>query len=206
MTYVDNVIAWGDRLFQQYTIETINEATKIYVLAANILGTKPQVVPVKESTAPQTYATIRPNLKQFSDALVDMEVDVPFDSAPSPATGADPTGSNTLECIGQTLFFCIPQNDTLLGYWDTVADRLFKIHNSLNIQGVFQKLPLFDPPIDPALLVRAAAEGLDVTAIVTGFNPPLPPVRFPPLFSQPPQIFPELKSPPPNLLSPFQKW
>jgi hypothetical protein len=26
-----------------------------------------------------------------------------------------------------------------------VSDRLFKIHNSLNIQGVFQQLPLFDP-------------------------------------------------------------
>ena len=59
-----------------------------------------------------------------------------------------------------------------------MADRLFKIHHSLNIQGVFQKLPLFDPPIDPALLVRAAAEGLDVNAIVNGLNQPLPLVRF----------------------------
>ena len=205
MAYLDNLIAWGDSLFQQYTIETINEATQTYVLAANILGTKPQVVPVKESTAPQTYATIRPNLKQFSDALVDMEVDVPFDSAPSPATAADPTGSNTLESIGQTLFFCIPQNDTLLGYWDTVADRLFKIHNSLNIQGVFQKLPLFDPPIDPALLVRAAAEGLDVNAIVNGVNQPLPLVRFQLLVSKAGEICQEVKSLGANLLSAFEK-
>ena len=59
MAYLDNLIAWGDSLFQQYTIETINEATQIYVLAANILGSKPQAVPRKESTAPQTYASIR---------------------------------------------------------------------------------------------------------------------------------------------------
>ena len=124
MAYLDNLIAWGDSLFQQYTIETINEATQIYVLAANILGTKPQVVPVRESTAPQTYATIRPNLNQFSDALVDMEVDIPFDAGPSPAPAVDPTGMNTLNSVGQSLYFCIPQNDTLLGYWDTVADRL----------------------------------------------------------------------------------
>jgi hypothetical protein len=205
MAYLDNLIAWGDSLFQQYTIETINEATQIYVLAANILGTKPRVVPVKESTAPQTYATIRPNLKQFSDALVDLEVDIPFDSAPSPAPAVDPTGSNTLSNIGQILFFCIPQNDTLLGYWDTVADRLFKIHNSLNIRGIFQKLPLFDPPIDPALLVRAAAEGLDVNAVVNGVNQPLPLVRFQLLISKAGEICQEVKSLGSNLLSSFEK-
>ena len=30
---------------------------------------------------------------------------------PSPGPGADPTGANTLASIGQTQFFCIPQND-----------------------------------------------------------------------------------------------
>ena len=38
MKYLDNLIAWGDHLFRQDTIETINEATQLYVLAANILG------------------------------------------------------------------------------------------------------------------------------------------------------------------------
>jgi hypothetical protein len=44
MKYLDNLIAWGDSLFRQDTIETINEATQIYVLAANILGPKPQKI------------------------------------------------------------------------------------------------------------------------------------------------------------------
>ncbi len=134
-----------------------------------------------------------------------MEVDIPFDVAPAPAPAADPTGPNTLASVGQTQFFCIPQNDTLLAYWDTVADRLFKIHNSLNIQGVFQKLPLFDPPIDPALLVRAAAEGLDVNAIVNGLNQPLPLVRFQLLVSKAAEICQEVKSLGGNLLSAFEK-
>lgn len=38
MKYLDNLIAWGDHLFQQDTMESINEATQLYVLAANILG------------------------------------------------------------------------------------------------------------------------------------------------------------------------
>jgi hypothetical protein len=36
---VDNLIAWADNLFQQDTVESINEATELYVWAASILGT-----------------------------------------------------------------------------------------------------------------------------------------------------------------------
>ena len=39
MKYLDNLIAWADNLFQQDTVESINEATELYVLAASILGT-----------------------------------------------------------------------------------------------------------------------------------------------------------------------
>ncbi len=42
MKYLDNLIAWGDSLFTQNTIETINEATLCYVLAANLLGPAPE--------------------------------------------------------------------------------------------------------------------------------------------------------------------
>jgi hypothetical protein len=215
MAYLDNLIAWGDSLFSQYTKETINEATQIYVLAANILGPKPQVVPVQESTSSQTYSTLKGSLNAFGDALVDMEVDIPFDIAPASTTTADSGGSNLLNSIGQNsygpdgsaqaLFFCIPQNTTLLGYWDTVADRLFKIHNSLNIQGVFQQLPLFQPPLDPALLVQAAAEGMDVNAIVNGLNQPLPLVRFRLLVSKAAEICQEVKTLGANMLAAIEK-
>ena len=42
MKYLDNLIAWGDQLFLQDTIESINEATQLYILAANILGPRPR--------------------------------------------------------------------------------------------------------------------------------------------------------------------
>lgn len=38
MKYLDNIIAWGDELFQRDTMESINQATQLYVLAANLLG------------------------------------------------------------------------------------------------------------------------------------------------------------------------
>jgi hypothetical protein len=205
MAYLDNLIAWGDSLFQQYTIETINEATQIYIMAANILGPKPQPVPIKGSVKPLTYANLRGKLDAFGNTMVDMEVDIPFDVTPPSGSGTDSNGTQILPSIGQTLYFCIPRNDQLLRYWDTVADRLFKIHNSLNLQGVFQRLPLYDPPIDPALLVRAAAAGLDVSAIVSGLNQPLPLVRFQLLVSKAAEICQEVKSLGANLLSAIEK-
>ena len=205
MAYLDNLIAWGDSLFQQYTIETINEATQIYIMAANILGPKPQAVPNKGTVKPLTYNDLRGKLDAFGNALVDMEVDIPFDMLPPSGSGTSPNGTQILPSIGQTLYFCIPRNDQFLAYWNTVADRLFKIHNSLNLQGVFQRLPLYDPPIDPALLVRAAAAGLDVSAIVSGLNQPLPLVRFQLLISKATEICQEVKSLGANLLSAIEK-
>lgn len=205
MAYLDNLIAWGDSLFRQYTIETVNEATQLYVMAANILGPKPQAIPKKGSTKPLTYNDLRGKLGDFGNTLVDMEVDIPFDIAPLPGPNINAPGTQILGSIGQTLYFCIPRNDKLLAYWDTVADRLFKIHNSLNLQGVFQRMPLYDPPIDPALLVRAAAAGLDVSSIVSGLNQPLPLVRFQVLIAKAAEICQEVKSLGGNILATMEK-
>ena len=129
----------------------------------------------------------------------------PSTSRRLPAPAGIPAGTEILPGIGKTLYFCIPRNDKLLAYWDTVADRLFKIHNSLNLQGVFQQLPLYDPPIDPALLVRAAAAGLDVSAIVSGLNQPLPLVRFQFLVSKGDEICQEVKALGAGLLAAIEK-
>ena len=51
MKYLDNLIAWGDSLFRQDTIESINEATQLYVLAANMLGPRPQRIPPRGTVA-----------------------------------------------------------------------------------------------------------------------------------------------------------
>lgn len=119
--------------------------------------------------------------------------------------GGDNDRLATLRSLGKALYFCVPRNDKLLSYWDTVADRLFKIRNSLNIQGVFRQLALFEPPIDPAMLARAAAAGLDVGAIVNSLNQPLPLVRFQLLVQKAAEIVQEVKSLGNNLLSAMEK-
>ena len=168
MKYIQNLIDWGDQLFTQDTIESINEATQLYVLAANILGDKPEYLPATEIT-PKTFNSLRNDLDAFSNALVELENYV---AAPSGSAG--PAG--TLPAL--TLYFCIPANDTLLALWDTVADRLFKIRHCMNITGTVRQLPLWEPPIDPGLLVRAQALGVDLSTVLADLSVPLPNYRF----------------------------
>ena len=180
MKYLDNLIAWGDSLFLADTIETVNEATLCYVLAANILGPRPQVMPQPAAASARNFRQLKQaGLDRMADALVSLEAQFPFNlvSAPAAGGGAPDDQSGALFGIGRSLYFCVPQNQNLLGYWDTVADRLFKIRNSENIQGIVQQLPLFDPPLDPGLLAAAAAAGIDIGSIVSGLNQPLGPVR-----------------------------
>ena len=177
MKYLDNLIAWGDNLFRQDTLETINEATQIYVLAANILGGRPEKVPLKGTVRPKTFAQLKAQgLDSMGNALVELEGTFPFNLG-VPTGTTSPPGAAPLFGIGRALYFCVPRNDKLLNYWDTVADRLFKIRHCMNIEGVVRPLALFDPPLDPGMLVKAAAAGIDIGAIVAGLNQPVSPVR-----------------------------
>jgi Tc toxin complex TcA C-terminal TcB-binding domain len=207
MAYLDNLIAWGDSLYRQDTGESINEAMQLYVLAANILGPKPQPIPKKGTVRTQTYASLRPDLDDFGNALREIEAAIPFDlaRAGSVPTGVEVGRNNTINSIGRTLYFCVPRNDKLLEYWDVVADRLFKIRNSLNLQGVFRQLALFEPPIDPALLARAVAAGVDIAAVVNGTNQPLPLVRFQVMLQKALELCQEVKSFGGSLLSALEK-
>ena len=180
MKYLDNLIAWGDSLFRQDTIESINEATQRYVLAANILGPRPQRDPaardgpaedVRPAQDEATRASTRWATRWWSSKASSRSI-----SACHSHERAGPHGE-PLFGIGRTLYFCVPRNDKLLGYWDTVADRLFKIRHCMNIEGVVRQLALFDPPIDPGMLVKAAAAGIDIGSIVSGLNQPIGPVR-----------------------------
>ncbi len=69
MAYLDNLIAWGDRCSGRTPARAINEAQQLYVLAANILGPRPQAVPKKGKVRPQTYANFRNDLDAFGNAL-----------------------------------------------------------------------------------------------------------------------------------------
>lgn len=173
MKYLDILIRWGDQLFRQDTMESINAATQLYLLAAELRGREGESMPPRAVAAPQTYASLAPRLDGLGigNPLVEIEAFVAPSAAPDsrPAPGLPPPAM---------LAFCMPRNDKLSSLWATVADRLFKLRHCLNIEGVARQLALFEPPIDPALLARAVAAGLDIGAALADLDGPTPGRRF----------------------------
>jgi peptidoglycan hydrolase-like protein with peptidoglycan-binding domain len=205
MKYIDNLIAWGDQLFRRETIESINEATQLYIMAAEILGRRPEEFTASVTHFVQTYNSLEPLLDDFfSNALIQIEelISPSIESHRSFNPGLRQATDVTLPTI---LYFCVPKNDKLLGYWDTVADRLFKIRHCMNIQGTVRQLPLFEPPIDPALLVKAAAAGIDISSVLNDINPTLPLYRFNILTQKATELCSELKSLGAALLATLEK-
>jgi hypothetical protein len=81
MNYLDNLIAWGDYLFRQDSMESINEATQLYILAAEILGPRPKRVPPKDKPPVETFNELEHKLDAIPNALVEIENLVPAPSA-----------------------------------------------------------------------------------------------------------------------------
>lgn len=204
MKYLDNLIAWGDALFRTDSREDIVEATLLYVLAAQLLGRKPKQIPPRAFAAVQTYASLQSSnsWNAFSNAMVKIEsYMLTSGTTPTQAAGTGQKPANT----AQMYFFCIPPNSKLNAYWDIIADRLFKIRNCQNIDGVTRDLALYDPPIDPALLVKAAAAGISATEAVAAANAPLPVYRFQVLAQKATEIAGEVKALGSQLLSALEK-
>lgn len=175
MSYLDNLIAWADNLFASESREALSEATLIYVIASEILGPQPAAVTPPQH-ADESYDQLEPKLDAFANAMVDIENTMG-------ATGGGGGGGGGMPAP-QTFYFKIPPNDRLLGYWTTVADRLFKLRHCQNIQGQALQLALFDAPIDPGLLIAAQAAGVDLGSVLTDLTAPLPNYRFTALYPQ----------------------
>jgi hypothetical protein len=172
--YIQTLIAWGDQLFRHNTMESINEATQLYILADSILGPRPKNIPRKVSNPIKTYYQLQQEgIDTFGNALKEVE------NLLSNASSGGAPNPNAPELPHlDVLYFGIPNNEKLLELWDTVADRLFKLRHCMNIEGVVRSLALFEPPIDPAILVRAVASGLDISTALSDMNAPLPLYRF----------------------------
>ena len=188
--YIQTLIAWGDQLFRRDTIETVNEATQLYILAACILGPRPKSIPKKVANPIKTFYQLQKDgIDDFGNVLKEVENLLPAVSSVATQGEVVPELPHL-----DVLYFCIPNNEKLLTLWDTVADRLFKIRHCMNIEGVVRQLPLFEPPIDPALLVRATAAGLDISAALSDTNAPLPLYHFTFMVQRALEICSEVKS------------
>ena len=142
-------------------------------------------MPKPSAITPPTHAddsyndlTTSPNkLDAFANAMVEIENVMG-------SGGGSGSGGGGIGMPAQTFYFKIPPNDKLLGYWDTVADRLYKLRHCQNLSGAALQLALFDAPIDPGLLVQARAAGVDIGSVLSDLLAPLPNYRFTALYTQ----------------------
>jgi len=247
MKYIDNLLDWGDHLFTQDTMESINEASMLYILASDMLGKRPEKLGDCETLpdAALTYNELKKGIEDGSEFLIALEnwqdSNAKFKKADAWKMGIETTSFHkerkqmkkitvraaehrrnennsgvkeakeasdkennkvikddnkyvlaetatlkaekyrppAIAVIQQSnLAFCVPPNYELHKYWDRVEDRLFKIRNCMNISGVRRSLALFQPPIDPMMLVRAKASGLSLEDVLAMLNAEIPPYRF----------------------------
>jgi hypothetical protein len=71
--YLDVVIGWADQLFKQDTIESINQATQLYLLAWELLGRRPTAMPEQPPPGgPPTFARYESRWDDFANAWVSL--------------------------------------------------------------------------------------------------------------------------------------
>lgn len=229
MKYLDNLIAWGDQLFRMDSIESMNEATQLYILAGQILGKLPVETEAKPRPS-KTFNELAEQLTALGNAWVDIENNMADEYEDDDDAITFSSTKNkykikknnnfykvknnkykmaevpaTISILDDILYFCMSPNEKLLSYWVTVADRLFKIRHCMNIEGIVRSVPLFQPPIDPALLVKAVASGVDISSAVNDLYAPMPYYRFHVLIQKAQEICQELKSLGASLLSALEK-
>ncbi|MGP0019099.1 MAG: neuraminidase-like domain-containing protein [Candidatus Sulfotelmatobacter sp.] len=178
MQYCQHHLSYGDFLFAQNTRESINESTLHYVLVEELLGAQGLQIPERGTSQDYTYNDLVNlyGIDDFSNALVLLENDFPYLSTSGSAPGSGLGSALSMSSI--IPYFCFPPNSTLSGLWSTVEDRLYKIRHCMNIQGVVEQLPLFSPPISPALLVAAEAAGVSLSSVLSNTNAGTPFYRF----------------------------
>lgn len=187
-TYIKILIAWGDSLYKQNTLESMPQAIQLYVLASHVYGPRGQAIPQQKQVQPQSFWSLCKRFDDFSNAMVELEQSFPYSQQTPLAESSlfDEQSTYTPSIFGsaETLYFSIPDNPAVRALATTIDDRLFKIRNSQDINGNFRKLPLFAPPIDPALLVQATAQGLSLESVLQDLQAPLPNCKVSLLFGK----------------------
>lgn len=171
MHYINNLLDWADSRFGEETREAVNQATLLYLMAADLLGNRPRQRGTAKPPTPIDFARIQKDygtlIPQF---LIELERVLP---APQPGTlPLEPAPFNAISA-----YFAVPENPDFIAYWDRLEDRLYKVRNCLSLSGVFRQLPLFAPVIDPRSLIRSG-DGGGASGVVGQGGAAVPHYRF----------------------------
>lgn len=171
MRLLDITVGRGDAAYRMLDQATLAEAKGLYQKALRYMGDKPWIDASDAWHNPTLGAAGAMDVEEARiEALVAL---AEGRSRPDDAQ----TG---LAVAGETLF--LPEaNDVLLGYWDTLARRLYNLRHNLSIDGQPLNLPLFDKPGDPkalhaAAVAAAGGAGSELPAVGA-----IPALRFTPM-------------------------
>ena len=186
-------------------MESLGEATQLYVMANHLLGPRPEFIPERGNITPETYFSIMDRLDANSNVNdLEYELAVPFSGNIEIGEEYDSTQGNILG-FGIGKYFCIPFNSKLLEYWNVVEQRLYNIRNGLDINGIRRPVALFEPELDPGMLVGGAASGLSIADMLGQLNAPIPYYRFSYIVQKAIEFCSDIKILGSNLLSAIEK-
>ncbi|KAI9845918.1 MAG: hypothetical protein M1837_004454 [Sclerophora amabilis] len=202
LKYIEILIASGDEYFRQNSLESVPLAIQRYVEASHLFGPAPREVPKLGRLSVLNFDQLKADIDEFSNAIVDMELDFPYSSEPcyrgsgpaKPFSSSSTAKQSPFTGIIKSGYFAVPANGELMKLRKLIDNRFFNIRNSLDINGQAISYSLFDPPLDPGLLAEAEATGIPPSAILNDLDAPMPNYRFYYLLQRAFEMCAELKS------------
>lgn len=171
IAYVSSLIAQGDQWYRQLTRDALTQARVFYNLAAELLGSRPDVS-LNSTWAPQTVDTLAKAdnvaLREFEQEIVKTGKDLP--ALPGRDAGYLRLADNT--------YFIAPLNTLLLSHWDTLDARLYNLRHCLTVDGKPLSLPLYAAPADPVALLTQRAQSGTLVGGISGAQLTVPAYRF----------------------------
>ncbi|KAF3930133.1 hypothetical protein ABW19_dt0207805 [Dactylella cylindrospora] len=205
--YVKILLAEGDELFREGSLDSLPHALAKYVEAFELFGPSVNIIPPRAKRHPKAYADVSKLLNAFGTANVDMELEFPFFyNDLSSKTSSTTTQKHELLGLVQSPYFTVPPNEDISSIKELIDDRLYKIRNSLDINGIKKRYTLFEKPADPMQLINSAMGGGDPFAIAPPPDGPMPNYRFQYLLTKAFEICNELKQLGDQYLGNKEKW
>jgi|GEM_PF-6593695 len=185
MRYIDNLLAWGDDEFTQDTWENNLLATMLYMQASDILGPRPKQIAKLLSNPSCSNPSFSNNNGTGSGASGAVAMPRATETARLCRVkleqyiqpGADSYRLSAQSCQPSNDGFFVPENEELVNYWNLIDDRLYKLRNCMNIEGVERQLAQFQPPIDPRQIVERLGGDRHLLNVPEPVSEP--PQRFP---------------------------